>query len=247
MLDKTRSPAVHMPANPEKFEFDKEVAEVFPDMAVRSIPNFLQAHRSNARLAQKMLISKGRCRILDAGASRGHFISELTALSVGRLSVVALDYSAPMLEHLKRDFPQVDARHVDMTSEEFLSSDETFDVVNCSYVLQFIPLQRQDAVLRKLCSMVRPGGLMFFGAKMAVHGEIGEFLQEEYIRWRVRQGYSRQEIEAKTAALKNSMWPRSHAAIEYVLANNGMVDIERSYVHTLFTNYVCVKAGIHYD
>lgn len=248
MLDQTKGRAIHMPANPDKFEFDTEVAEVFPDMAVRSIPNFLQAHKAHARIAEALMFSHGRLRVLDAGASRGHFIQAIRQTSHHRPSIVALDYSEAMVEHLKRDYRKgVEVRLCDMSSPEFLNSDETFDVINASYVLQFIPLNCQDAVLRKLCNMVRPGGLLFFGAKMAVHGELGALLQDEYIRWRMRQGYSREEIEAKTAALKNSMWLRSHAAIEYLLTSGGMVDITKSYVHTLFTNYVCIKAGIHYD
>ncbi|MGY0523036.1 hypothetical protein ACW0JY_38935, partial [Pseudomonas aeruginosa] len=83
----------------------------------------------------------------------------------------------------------------------FFHDRRTYDVVNLSYVLQFITPAVQRRVLAKVVEMVRPGGLLFIGAKYEVLGQVGEMPHRQYIEWRIERGYSREEIEAKTKAL----------------------------------------------
>lgn len=237
----------HYPAKEDRFEFDEEVAEVFPDMARRSLPLFYETHDLHACLCRRS-IESGRDKILDIGASRGAFLKALdNHYGIEALDARALDYSQPMVERLIKEFPSVRVRQEDITSEEFLSSTHTYDIVNMAYVLQFVPLVMQPRVIAKVIQMVRPGGILFFGAKLAVHGQEGQDLHDHYINWRVGNGYTREEIEAKTKALAGSMWPISEAHLRHFFTTYGIVDVIPTTRHTVFANFMCLKGGIRDD
>jgi tRNA (cmo5U34)-methyltransferase len=82
-----------------------------------------------------------------------------------------------------------------------------------NYVLQFIPPPHQLSVLRMVLARVAPGGYFVFGHKELLHGVPGALAQDEYIQFRLRNGYSRDEIAAKTTALKGSMFTLSNDTI----------------------------------
>ena len=89
------------------------------------------------------------------------------------------------------------------------------DVISMFYVLQFVEQERDRmTLLRWAYRNLRPGGRLLLGQKEKVFGELDGMFTEEYYRFRERNGYTRAEIEAKTAALKNSMWPISPEWLE---------------------------------
>lgn len=212
---------VHYPANPTRFEFDAEVAQVFKDMAERAIPNFHLAHEMHARMAAKTLDAPG-ARVLDIGASRGAFLQHLKSIAKPGFSYTAVDVSKPMCDLLSEEYPEAIVRCLDVTSPEFAQTlnGESYDVVCVNYVLQFLQPGMQYGVLDLLSRAVRRGGLLFLGHKSVHYGFMGDEAHERYIEWRIQNGYSREEIEAKTKALRGSMFPMRHAAVLSYLQGN---------------------------
>lgn len=232
---------IHMPKDKGKFEFDGEVATVFDDMARRSIPLFFETHAQHARLAAPWLSRPG-ATLLDIGASRGAFLRAVDSIvGLGNIQAKATDNSAAMAEFLTKDFPGVKVSQVDITSDQFLASHEQYDVINMTYVLQFIRPENQTKVLAKVCSMVKPGGLLFLGHKRCEDCRVDSLLQHEYIKWRMDNGYTLEEIEAKTHALKSSMWPMSEEVLVTLLQGFGITDLARTSAWTVFSNFMGIK------
>lgn len=205
---------VHFPAKTDKFEFDSEVATVFRDMAARSIPNFHAAHSAHVGLAAGVL-QKPDCSILDVGASRGAFYEHILQAGHQHVQYTAVDCSAPMCSMLQNDYPSATVLPLDITGDAFrlLCEGNKYDVVCCNYVLQFVPMQQQIPLLLLLLSAVKPRGLFFLGHKASHIGDLGDLCHEEYIKFRLKNGYSREEIVAKTLALKGSMFPMDHTFV----------------------------------
>lgn len=233
---------VHFPDG-DKFVFDKEVADIFPSMAKRAIPLFYETHKLHANLCRPWLDRAEGVRILDVGASRGAFLSALRELTPLRYidHIVAMDISEPMCQHLRAEYPGVQVIHRDITSPEFFAMDDgAWDIINCTYVVQFVKPEHQVAVLRKLTRMLAPGGVLFLGQKMDSSGPVGRLLHAEYIRFRRENGYTDEEIEAKTAALQNSMWPMPDSVLADYLLKFGVLPVLTSQ-WTVFNNYMCTK------
>lgn len=232
---------VHFPSDPTKFTFDADVAQIFDNMAERSIPMFREAHATHARLARRWAGLKGT-EILDIGASRGAFLRALDEeFGIENLSVKATDISPAMIDFLAEDYPSVEVEMVDITSRAFLNCTNTYDVVNCTYVLQFVPKALQRLVLARICNMVKPGGVLFMSQKLKDDSPIGKILHDEYIQWRMRNGYSQAEIEAKTAALANSMWPSEEKFLLEDIKSMGMTEVIRTCSWGPFSSLMCIK------
>lgn len=234
---------VHYPTDRTKFVFDAEVAEIFPDMARRSIPLFYETHALHAGLAMPWRYTEAAVRILDVGASRGAFLKALDNLiPIAGDDVVAMDISKPMMDLLSQELPTVQAIVGDITLavDNKVMEPESVDILNCTYVLQFIPEALQVPLLREMATWVRPGGVMFLGQKFTVSGQVGEWLHDQYIEFRVANGYSLEEIIAKTEALKNSMWPMPDGLLRHYMKSLGFEVTETSR-WGVFNNYMCVK------
>lgn len=205
----------HFPSDPTHFNFD-EVAPFFQNMAVRSIPLYEVAHSMHARMLAPWLKDRPAA-VLDVGASRGRFFDHLVEqyghkrIDDGTLDLTAIDKSLPMVSALRERYPTIGIRAQDIAADEFIEGEgaESYDVVCAFYVLQFIRPSRQAAVLRRLMTLVKPGGVLILGQKSAHHGVLADLAHDDYMRWREGNGYSRAEIEAKSLALQNSMWPMS--------------------------------------
>lgn len=202
---------VHFPANPEKFEFDAEVSAIFPNMARRSIPTYEMGHQLHAAIAASKM--REGSSILDIGASHGEFFSFLKhdfqqrGADLPNIRMVATDNSPDMCKWIAANHSDAEVLQQDLMENPFLQWQDKFDFINCMYVLQFIPVFAQRLVLTKICTMLKPGGILSIGHKELLEGTIGEVLHDEYIGFRLRNGYTMEEIVAKTAALRNSMWP----------------------------------------
>lgn len=204
---------VHFPKDGDRFQFDSEVAEIFENMAERSIPMYSEFHRMHASMLESLIMSKvmnGGCTIMDIGASTGRWWRVLrAALKVPSLDLVpdlhcfAFDNSLPMIAKMRNEFPEVAVSFLDLTSPNIFSVQA--DIVVLFYVLQFIPDDKKLRALQWIAAHMKPGGVLLLGQKEDM-GEDMDLFQEEYIRFRVANGYTREEIEAKTKALKNSMW-----------------------------------------
>lgn len=237
--------AVHFPANADKFEFDAQVTAIFPNMAVRSIPNYILAHDMHAAIAVSHL--KDGHHVLDIGASHGEFYHALyraytsRGLQVPDITLTATDVSHDMCAIIRAAFTYVRVMQQDLMENPFLQWREKFDFINCMYVLQFLPEFAQPLVLTKMCTMLRPGGILSIGQKESLSGPIGDMLHEEYIRFRMANGYTKAEIDAKTHALRNSMWPMSRDRL-YELLSTESLHMDRVTPITragVFATYIC--------
>lgn len=220
--------APHFPADPTRFVFDAEVTGVFQSMASRSIPLYEEAHTMHVSMLRSWL-EEPRVKVLDIGASRGRFIDHIVAQhgrerlgaptdTRGGIEVTALDISEDMCAVLRQNYPEITVRQQDLRAPEFLvGSIEQYDIICAYYVLQFIQPAWQVPVLRRLLGLLKPGGVLILGQKLAHGGMLGRLGHEQYIRWRMANGYSREEIAAKTRALANSMWPMDESEVLRVI------------------------------
>ncbi len=238
----------HMPAKPDRFEFDAEVSKIFPDMARRSLPNYETFHELHASIAVRRFLTGGRLRrVLDVGASHGAFLTAVeaeykkTGGVPGNITLVASDVSPDMCQYLKAALPEVEVRCEDVLDQDFgVGESALYDVINCTYVVQFVKPERQIPLLGRLHRMLKPGGLLIFGHKAAVDGMLGRCLQDRYEEWRMANGYSRAEIDAKTLALKGSMWPMSEDTLAGFMNKNFDEVVETTRMF-MFSTLIAIK------
>jgi tRNA (cmo5U34)-methyltransferase len=192
------------------FRFDHAVAEVFDDMASRSIPLYAATVQRTASLCATLV--KGEGTVVDLGASTGALLRALGGIpGPGRLHWVGVDASAPMLERVRALACEgvVASRklvHADVADWDW--ADIRADVVVCNWTLHFVPPDARERVLLAMHRSTAPGGWLVLSEKMlAAAPSLQAWETATYWAGRRDQGYSQAEIDAKTRALEGVLVP----------------------------------------
>lgn len=251
----------HFPAKPDLFEFDDEVASVFDDMARRSIPLYGPTHAVVAQLCVVHLRSrkdpKDTPRILDLGCSTGRFFLSLYN-TLGALpddekrqsmwQLVGVDSSKAMLDLAAENVPYATLLEHDATELLFdaqcddpLFGPSTYDVVNMSYFVQFLPVAVRQAFYASVYRVLKPGGLLIVSNKDDVDPRYSDSFDNIYMDFRRHHGYSDEEIRAKTRALQDVMatTPYSRTVAQMYDVGFGHVQEVSRYLH--FSTVIATK------
>jgi SAM-dependent methyltransferase len=163
--------------------------------------------------------------VVDLGTGTGQF-----ALTVSPLCrrVVAVDPSPVMLERLRSKVDQAEADNVEIAVAGFLTydhSDDPADIVYSRYALHHLPDFWKVVALRRVRSMLRPGGLLrlwdvVYGFDVdEAHGRIetwcapaGEEVEGDWARWEMEE-HVRDEHSTFTWLLE-AMFERTGFTIE---------------------------------
>lgn len=219
--------AAHFPANPEKFEFDSSVAAVFDSMALRSIPNYAEVHRLHAEMFSDRFVAGSV--VCDIGASTGaltNAIQTQIGATVGRVGITvhAIDTSLSMLDIVKQRYPDVHTIHGDIAVLPDLPMPANF--MACLYVLQFMQGRQRSDALDWIKRNLAPDGVLILAQKELEPYRHASTFSRTYYNLRRRNGYTQEEIDKKTAALKNSMWTVSPEELHWELTQRNLAYVE---------------------
>ena len=234
--------AIEGPVKP--FEFNSEVAQVFDEMAARSIPFY---HETQARIYDILKrLPNVPNKVCDLGTSTGSLIFFLAQqFNDATIQFVGYDNSPAMIEQAKSRSQlmslagQIEFRMANILAEDFSGS----DVIVLNYVLQFLAPDDRLAFVKKLHANLKPGGVLILSEKTKPpHIQLAEIFSDCHDAYRIRNHYSQLEISQKRKALENVLVPWSLQENLQVLAAAGFVSAEPFLVWHNFASIVAVKS-----
>lgn len=242
MLLSERTPLPHPPAMPltgerdtlfrgplvsvGSFTFDESVARVFDDMIRRSVPGYATVLAMTGALAGRHV--QAGSRVYDLGCALGSAtLAMLPHLAERDCTLCLVDKAPAMLARGRRLFR--DRRQFDL--EWQLSDivrhplhDASFVVLN--YTLQFITPGRRDALLQRIFSGMRSGGVLLLTEKCRAASPALQWrLDARYARFKRAQGYSPSEIANKRQTLERVLIPETRRAHLDRLRRSGFVNV----------------------
>lgn len=249
---------VHYPKRSDRFEFDEEVSAIFEDMAHRSIPMYAQVHAMNAAIIEKHKAGVRRTPyvIWDIGGSTGMAMKAL-ADRVGfyapkgcsEISAHIIDVSQPMLDKVHEKLPWTVGHALDITRPGWTSTPGLArpDCIILNYVLQFVKGPYKGNIIKDCARALSSRGLLLLAQKEAhraasAGGAIPTTMDEEYIQFRRDNGYTYEEIERKTAALKNAMWLTTKMTTLTDLYSAGFDTVYETTRWGQFASYASIKS-----
>lgn len=207
----------HFPADPTKFEFDAEVTKVFDNMAVRSIPGYREVLAHLSRILADSKLPTGS-QVWDIGCSTGTgLMAAMTALDDPLLEYYGIDISQDMVARAAADIPMADIFVHDLRNGLPGGVEHgNVGLIMCNWTLQFLDSRAlRRALIRDMYAALAPGGLLVICEKFKLSDPKMELAaQRGYLWWRRNNGYSVEEIIAKTIALQGSMHPWSPEQLE---------------------------------
>ena len=191
------------------FEFNTEVARVFDDMLIRSVPFYMESIKQQSRLTAEYY--QDNSRIYDLGCSHGNLgVLILDQLTHKKFSMVAVDSSRPMIERYSNRLKKNGTTLlVDLVCGQLENIRiENASVVLINLTLQFLDLQARDDLIGKIFQGMRPNGILLLTEK-TVHGSrlLDDLQTRFYTTFKLENGYSELEISQKRDALEKVLVP----------------------------------------
>ncbi len=228
---------------PAPFEFNEQVAAVFDDMIIRSVPGYGELIGRLAQLASHFY-RPGSC-IYDLGCSTGNFGMQLCEeMASSDFRMVALDNSQPMLDIYEQRLTGVSPKG----SIELICGDicdqqlQDASVVVITLTLQFLPLGEREALIDRIYRALRPGGVLLLTEKVVHPDPALDALQQDfYYRFKRERGYSELEISQKREALEDVLIPETIEVHEQRLRQAGFDQLDLWFKWFNFSSFLACK------
>ncbi len=198
-------------ANIANFNFDAQVADVFPDMIERSVPGYRAIITMIETLTEHY--AQPGSTLYDLGCSLGAAtLSMRRGIATDGCTIVAVDSSEAMIERCRKNlslehYPTpiemvcADIRHVEITDAS---------VVILNFTLQFIPPTERRQLLEKIHNGMRPGGVLILSEKVFFADKhLNTLLADIHHDFKRAHGYSDLEVSQKRSALENVLVPET--------------------------------------
>lgn len=194
-----------------RFVFDENVVDVFPDMINRSVPGYSAIIMMIGQLAARYAQPDSHC--YDLGCSLGGATFAMAKrIEVAGVEIVAVDSSHAMIDKLAKLLEQEKpATKVTLLEDDILNIDiNNASVVVLNFTLQFIPLEKREALLKKIADGMLPGGVLVLSEKITFEDSLHDSLVNDMHHFfKATQGYSQLEIAQKRTALENVLVPET--------------------------------------
>ncbi len=225
----------------EPFRFDARVAEVFDDMAARSIPQYAAMHEATANLSRHF--HNGRAAVLDLGCSTGSMLIHASlALNDANARFVGLDSSESMVHKCREKLSgyRLPGNFTFIASDLLDWKMETSEIVYLHFVLQFLKPQDKLVALTRIAQSLLPEGVLFLSEKIRQEDpRLESCFTEAHFDFKRNRGYSRLEIAQKRDALEDVLLPNTLSELSLLLKQAGF---SRSQVYFQWLNFASILA-----
>jgi tRNA (cmo5U34)-methyltransferase len=228
------------------FEFNAQVAEVFDDMLLRSIPFYLEIQCMIKEIGRKFWI-KGT-DVYDLGCSTGTTLINLCREIEGPARFVGFDNAPPMIEKAKQRVKEqgfensIEIKYGDLNGDLSGLRLQNASVVTICWALQFIRPLRRDRLIKWIYDGMVDGGVLVITEKvLTAHTHMNRFFVDFYYDFKKRNRYSDEEILRKREALENVLIPYRIDENLEMLKGNGFEITEVFFQWYNFACFLCLK------
>lgn len=199
-------------ADTESFCFDQRVTKVFADMIRRSVPGYASVIAMTGVLGAEYI--QPDSQVYDLGCSLGTGLMAVHAHTDEPCTLIGIDNSSAMIEACKNNLANMDDKNhiqIDLRCENILEIDiNAASMVIMNYTLQFIAPDKRLALLQKIYTGLKPGGLLLLSEKLVLEDPaLDATLTKLYYDFKKHNGYSELEISQKRQALENVLIPET--------------------------------------
>lgn len=226
----------------KQFEFDADVAAVFDDMLIRSVPFYKESQSLTRRFALNALSEGGI--VYDLGCSTASLLLEIerSIEKKGDVRLIGIDNSSAMIEHARKKV-EAYGSGIELFEGDILEFPyERAQVIISNYTLQFIRPLVRDTLVRTIGDALNEGSVFIFSEKVVSEDpKLNKELIDCYYDFKKVQGYSEYEIVQKREALENVLIPYTMNENIQMAKNNGFKTCEVLFRWANFATFIAIK------
>ncbi len=243
MEDKTRLENVgeDIISKEASWSFGGNVPENFSNHVKRSVPFYEEGHELVCKLSDFFVRDDSTC--YELGVSTGALIKGLANKHEHRPNVrwIGIDVEENMIKKAKEQCDNTP--NIELLVEDLVSYPlEKSDLIISYYTMQFIPPYVRQEIFNKIYNALNWGGAFIMFEKVrACDARFQDMMQTLYTDFKLEQGYSTQEIVAKTKSLKGVLEPFSTQGNIDLLKRAGFIDMMTIFKYICFEGFLAIK------
>ncbi|WP_372864820.1 carboxy-S-adenosyl-L-methionine synthase CmoA [Spongiibacter sp.] len=225
----------------QRFAFDEQVVEVFPDMIQRSVPGYATIIAMTGVMAGRYAKDGSHC--YDLGCSLGASSLAIARETAERdIRLIGVDNSAAMIERC-RDYCRQSNTTIELRCEAIQDTEiSNASVVVLNFTLQFVPERERQALCQRICDAMRPGGILILSEKIKFADDhLQELNTELHHAFKRANGYSEMEVAQKRSALENVLIPETLSQHQQRLKSCGFSSVDVWFQCFNFASMVAIK------
>lgn len=224
------------------WSFGGDTARTFSQHVAQSVPLYEEGHELVCVISDFFLRDGSTC--YELGTSTGMLLEKLARRHQTRKEVrfIGIDIQAGMIEVAReacKGIPSVSLEVADITKYDF----ELSDLIVAYYTMQFVPPRiRQDVFNAVWKALNWGGGFILFEKVRAPDPRFQDMATTIYsMDWKLKQGFTPEEIVAKHRSLKGVLEPFSTQGNFDLLKRAGFVDMMTVQKWVCFEGFLAIK------
>lgn len=233
-------------ADRANWKFSGEVPKTFDEHVQKSVPLYIEGHDLICDISDFFV--KPDSVVYEIGSSTGTLSLKLAEHNKlkPKARFIGIDIEKDMVaiseEKIKSNagFSELNVKFL---VEDILDMDmEKTDMIVCYYTVQFIrPSIRQDVINKLYQNLNWGGALLLFEKVRGADARFQDILTTLYTDYKIRKGYSPDDIVSKSRSLKGVLEPFSSQGNIDMLKRAGFVDINTVQKYLCFEGFLAIK------
>jgi tRNA (cmo5U34)-methyltransferase len=216
------------------------VSDHFDTHVSRSVPFYHEGQDLIVRVADYFLLDDSTC--YDLGCSTGTLLKRLAEHNQSkRIRFFGIDVEEGMVRKAAdkcRGHANIEVLQYDILELELQKT----DLVILYYTMQFVrPRNRQMMFDRIYAALNWGGALLCFEKVRGADARFQDILTGVYTEFKIEQGYTSEEMVAKTRSLKGVLEPFSTEGNLNLMKRAGFVDVMSVFKYACFEGFLAIK------
>jgi len=225
------------------WNFGGNIPENFKKHISKSVPLYNEGHNLICDLSDFYV--KKNSIIYEIGCSTGSLISKLSNHNKSKTSAkfIGIDIEKDMINFAQKKLDKINNTNLSFVCDDILTfALEPSDMIISYYTMQFINPSIRQQIIDKIYNNLKSGGvLLLFEKVRGADARTQDLLQSLYTDFKIRNGYTPEDIFAKDQSLKGILEPFSSQENLDMLKRAGFKDIITIQKYICFEGFLSIK------
>ena len=233
-------------ADRANWKFNGDTSKNFDEHVSKSVPLYNEGHDLICDISDFFL--KSDSIVYELGCSTGTLTIKLAEHNKSKkdINFIGIDIEKDMIDVAKNKIKSnknLDGLNLDFQVENVLEMDmNPSDMIICYYTIQFIRPSVRQELLNKIYNNLNWGGaLLMFEKVRAADARFQDLITGLYTDYKIRMGYTSEDIVSKSRSLKGILEPFSSQGNLDMLQRAGFVDINTVQKYLCFEGFLAIK------
>ena len=224
-------------------KFSGETTKSFDEHVRKSVPLYLEGHDLICDMSDFFV--KDDSVVYELGCSTGTLSLKLAEYNKLKplARFVGVDIESDMIAIAEEKQKSYSELNIKFCTDDILTFEmEPSDLVVCYYTVQFIkPSVRQDLINKIYQNLNWGGAFLMFEKVRGADARFQDILTALYTDYKIRMGYTAEQIVSKSRSLKGVLEPFSSQGNVDMLRRAGFVDINTVQKYLCFEGFLAIK------